>query len=337
MAGNCIPSAPARGWRQIKRKARPLMNLQQLRYLCKVVDCQFSISEAAEAIHTSQPGISKQIRALEEELGVTVFVRHGKRITGLTAPGKVVAQVARRALVELENLRRVGDEFRAEDSGDFTIATTHTQARYVLPPVIQKFAAKYPKVRLLIHQGNPTQAAEHVASGEADLAIATEALTTFEELITLPCYRWNRAVIVPQGHPLAAQKPLTLEALAKYPIVTYDFSFTGRSQINAAFAQKGLAPRVVLTALDSDVIKTYVELGMGVGILAQMACDPERDRGFEILDASHLFGASTTRIGLRRGAYLRRYVYDFISLFAPHLTRRSVDAALEGGHEDYEL
>ncbi len=313
------------------------MNLQQLRYLCKVVDCQFNISEAAEAIFTSQPGISKQIRALEEELGVTVFVRHGKRITGLTAPGEVVLQFARRALVELENLRRAGEEFSAEDSGDFTIATTHTQARYVLPPIIQKFSRQYAKVRVLIHQGNPTQAAEQVVSGEADLAIATEALTSYEELVTLPCYHWNRSVIVPQGHALAGMRPLTLEGIAKYPIITYDFSFTGRSQINAAFGQKGLKPRVVLTALDSDVIKTYVELGMGVGILAQMACNPERDRQFEILDAGHLFAPSTTRIGLRRGVYLRRYIYDFIHLFAPHLGRRSVDAALEGGHEDYEL
>jgi LysR family cys regulon transcriptional activator len=313
------------------------MNLQQLRYLCKVVDCQFNISEAAEAIFTSQPGISKQIRALEDELGVVIFVRHGKRLAGLTEPGEAVLQIARRALVELENLRRVGEEFSAEDSGDFTIATTHTQARYVLPPVIQKFSRQYPKVRLLIHQGNPTQAAEQAVSGEADLAIATEALSSFEELVTLPCYRWNRSVIVPQGHPLAGIRPLTLEAIAKYSIITYDFSFTGRSQINAAFAQKGLKPHVVLTAIDADVIKTYVELGMGVGILAQMACNPERDRAFEILDASHLFAPSTTRIGLRRGVYLRRYVYDFIHLFAPHLGRRSVDAALEGGHEDYEL
>lgn len=313
------------------------MNLQQLRYLCKVVDCQFNISEAAEAIFTSQPGISKQIRALEEELGVEVFVRHGKRITGLTAPGEIVLQIARRALVELENLRRVGEEFRAEDSGDFTIATTHTQARYVLPPIIRQFSQQYPRVRVLIHQGNPTQAAEQAASGEADLAIATEALSSYEELVTLPCYRWNRSVIVPQGHPLAGLKPLTLEAIAKYPIITYDFSFTGRSQINAAFAQKGLQPHVVLTAIDADVIKTYVELGMGVGILAQMACNAERDRQFDILDASHLFAPSTTRIGLRRGVYLRRYVYDFIHLFAPHLGRRSVDAALTGGQEDYEL
>ena len=313
------------------------MNLQQLRYLCKVVDCRFNISEAAEAIFTSQPGISKQIRALEEELGVDVFVRHGKRITGLTPPGELVLQIARRALVELENLRRVGEEFRAEDSGDFTIATTHTQARYVLPPIIQQFSQQYPKVRVLIHQGNPTQAAEQAVSGEADLAIATEALSSYEELVTLPCYRWNRSVIVPQGHPLGALRPLTLEGIAKHPIITYDFSFTGRSQINAAFAKKGLKPHVVLTAIDADVIKTYVELGMGVGILAQMACNPERDRQFHILDASHLFAPSTTRIGLRRGVYLRRYIYDFIHLFAPHLGRRSVDAALAGGQEDYEL
>jgi LysR family cys regulon transcriptional activator len=313
------------------------MNLQQMRYLCAVIDNKFNISDAANALFTSQPGISKQIRLLEEELGVKIFLRYGKRITELTEPGKAVFSIARRILQEAENLKRVGAEYSDEDSGTFTLATTHTQARYVLPKVIQQFSLKYPKVKLLLHQGNPTQVADQVVSGEADLGIATEALAANTDLITLPCYQWNRCVIVPLGHPLTKQKALTLEAIARYPIITYDFSFTGRSQINVAFGQKGLQPNVVLSALDSDVIKTYVELGLGIGILARMAYDPNRDKQFAMLDASHLFAASTTRIGIRRGTYLRRYVQDFITLFAPHLDRHTIDIALHGDGEQYEL
>jgi LysR family cys regulon transcriptional activator len=313
------------------------MNLQQMRYLCAVIDQGFNISDAAEALYTSQPGISKQIRLLEDELGVKIFLRYGKRITELTEPGKAILAIARRILQETDNLKRVGDEYRAEDTGTFTIATTHTQARYVLPKAIKQFSEKYPKVKLLLHQGNPTQVAEEVTSGGADLAIATEALETCTDLITLPCYQWNRCVITPHGHPLTREKVLTLEAIARHPIVTYDFSFTGRSQVNHAFEQKGLKPNVVLSALDSDVIKTYVELGLGVGILAQMAYEKHRDGNFTMLDASHLFAASTTRIGIRRGIYLRRYVLEFISLFAPHLDRRAIEATLHGSGEQYEL
>ncbi|GIK88136.1 MAG: CysB family transcriptional regulator [Betaproteobacteria bacterium] len=304
------------------------MNLQQLRYLVAVVDNGLNVSEAAEALYTSQPGISKQIRQLEDELGVQVFVRAGKRLARLTPPGAIVVATARRALAEIANLRRVADEFRSEDEGDLSIATTHTQARYVLPPVLKAFAQRYPKVRLILHQGNPTQVAEQTASGEADLGIATEALADYRELATLPCYDWNRVVLVPRGHPLEREAPLTLEAIARHPIVTYDFAFTGRTQANAAFAARGLAPTVVLTALDADVIKTYVELGMGVGIVAQMAYDPRRDTGFACLDASHLFPTSTTRLALRRQAFLRGYVYAFVALFAPQYDRAAVDAAL---------
>ena len=304
------------------------MNLQQLRYLVAVVDNGLNVSEAAEALYTSQPGISKQIRQLEDELGVQVFVRAGKRLARLTPPGAIVVATARRALAEIGNLRRVADEFRSEDEGDLSIATTHTQARYVLPPVLKAFAQRYPKVRLILHQGNPTQVAEQTASGEADLGIATEALADYRELATLPCYDWNRVVLVPRGHPLEREAPLTLEAIARHPIVTYDFAFTGRTQANAAFAARGLAPTVVLTALDADVIKTYVELGMGVGIVAQMAYDPRRDTGFACLDASHLFPTSTTRLALRRQAFLRGYVYAFVALFAPQYDRAAVDAAL---------
>ena len=308
------------------------MNLQQLRYLCAVVDHGLNVSDAADALFTSQPGISKQVRQLEDELGVRVFVRHGKRLSALTPAGEAVVATARRALREVENLRRVGAEFRSEDTGVLAIATTHTQARYVLPPVIRDFAARYPKVKVVLHQGNPMQVAEQTASSEVDVGIATEALALLPELVTLPCYQWNRCVLVPRGHPLAGESPLTLEALARYPIITYDFAFTGRSQINAAFDAKGLVPNVVLTALDADVIKTYVELGMGIGIVATMAWDPVRDAGLERLDAAHLFAPSTTRLALRRDVFLRSYVYDFIARFAPALDRKTVDAALAGGH-----
>ena len=306
------------------------MNLQQLRYLCAVVDNGLNVSDAAEALYTSQPGISKQIRQLEDELGLRVFVRQGKRLTSLTPAGEVVVATARRALREIGNLKRVADEFRAEDSGVLAIATTHTQARYVLPQVLSKFAAQFPKVRLVLHQGNPVQVAAQTSSGDVDVGIATEALADDPALITLPCYQWNRGVLVPKGHPLASIKPLTLQALVAHPIVTYDFAFTGRTAINAAFAAKGLEPNIVLTALDSDVIKTYVELGMGVGIIARMAYDAQKDTSFELLDASHLFGVSTTRIALRQGTFLRGYVYAFITLFAPQYTRSAVDAALAG-------
>ena len=313
------------------------MNLQQLRYLCAVVDHGLNVSVAADALFTSQPGISKQIRQLEDELGVPIFIRQGKRLAALTAGGEVIVATARRALQELNNLKRVGAEFKSEDTGSLAIATTHTQARYVLPPVLKRFAERYPKVRLLLHQGNPAQVAEQTQRADVDVGIATEALADFPGLVSLPCYTWNRCVLVPKGHPLGKVRPLTLEALARYPIVTYDFSFTGRSQINAAFAARGLEPNVVLTALDSDVIKTYVELGFGVGIIAQMAHDPTRDTQFDKLDAAHLFAASTTRLALRRGVYLRGFVYEFITLFAPQFDRSAIDAALQGKAESYEL
>ena len=307
------------------------MKLQQLRYLCEVAKRGLNRSEAAGTLHTSQPGISKQIRQLEDELGVQVFVRAGKRLARLTPPGEIVVATARRALAEVANLKRVAEEFRNEDEGELAIATTHTQARYVLPGVLKAFASRYPKVRLILHQGNPGQVAEQTASGEADLGIATEALADFPELVTLPCYDWNRVVLVPAGHPLAREKELTLEAIARHPVVTYDFAFTGRSQTNAAFAARGLKPNIVLTALDADVIKTYVAMGMGVGIVAQMAYEPARDSAFACLDASHLFEKSTTRLALRRQAFLRGYVYAFIALFAPRYDRKTVDALLENG------
>jgi LysR family cys regulon transcriptional activator len=313
------------------------MNLQQLRYVQEVARCGFNVSLAAEALCTSQPGVSKQIRLLEDELGVEVFVRAGKRLVGMTAPGQQVLAIAARVLAEVANLRQVGAEFSNEARGTLTIATTHTQARYMLPRVIAEFSHRYPEVRLQLIQGNPTQCCEYVMAGAADLAMATEAIEQFEALVMLPCYSWNRCVIAPLGHPLLAAEPLTLEAIAQYPLITYDFAFTGRGQMHKAFMARGLKPNVVLTALDSDVIKTYVGMGLGVGIIAAMAYDPQTDQKLGVRDAGHLFESSVTRIGIKRNAYLRGFVFTFIELCAPHLTRKVVEAALQGGGTDAGL
>jgi LysR family cys regulon transcriptional activator len=314
------------------------MKLQQLRYACEVARRGLNVSAAADALHTSQPGVSKQVKGLEDELGVEIFARHGKRIAAVTEPGKAVLAIAERILAEAENLKRAGEEFANQKLGTLTIATTHTQARYALPQAVAAFKKRYPKVRLELHQGNPTQICGMVLAGEADFAIATESIDAYPELVSLPCYQWNRSVVVPPGHPLLQAKPLTLEAIAKHPIVTYDTAFAGRSKINKAFEKRGLVPNVVLTALDSDVIKTYVELGLGVGILASMGFDPKRDRGLQAIDASHLFESSTTRLGIRRGAWLRGYAYEFIELFAPRLSRGQVEKAVMAGKDaDYEL
>lgn len=313
------------------------MKLQQLRYLCEVAKRGLNLSEAAEALYTSQPGISKQIRMLESELGVEILVRHGKRVVDITEPGRIILDIAERILRDTENLKRVGREFAAEDSGSLTIATTHTQARYALPPVIQRFIARYPRVRLSLREGSPQQISDLMRSGEADIAIITEAHEHYEDLVTLPCYQWNRCVITPLRHPLLKERQLTLEMIAQYPIVTYDFAFSGNSPIKRAFDARGIKPNVALTAVDADVIKAYVELGLGVGILAKMAFDPARDFGLRLIDASHLFEPSTTRIGIRRHTYLRGYIYDFIEMFAPHLTRRVVDATIRGEGSHYEL
>lgn len=305
------------------------MKLQQLRYLCEVANQGLNLSKAAEMLHTSQPGISKQIRLLETELEVDIFVRNGKRVVNVTPPGQAILEIAERMLRDAKNLKQVGQDYANEATGALTIATTHTQARYALPRAIKHFTARYPKVKLILRQGNPTQISELVTSGDADIAIATEAIELFDELVMLPCYQWNRCVVVGPRHPLLKLDELTLEAIAQYPIVTYDFAFTGRSKINQAFDAKGLIPNVVLTALDADVIKTYVELGLGIGILAQMAFEPKRDRHLRSIDASHLFAPSTTRIGISRNSYLRGYVYDFIEIFAPHLSHATVKAAME--------
>ncbi len=306
------------------------MKLQQLRYLVEVARCGLNVSEAAAALHTSQPGVSKQIRLLEEELGIDVFVRQGKRLTAVTDPGREVLKIAERLLRDLDNLRSVGQEFGAGDSGTLSIATTHTQARYVLPPIIGEFMRCHPNVRVSLRQGSPSEVCELVLAGEADLAIATEAIGEQDDLVMLPCYQWNRCVIARPDHPILKAKPLTLEAIAKYPIVTYDFAFTGRSQINKAFAARGLTPNVALTAIDADIIKTYVALGLGIGIVAYMAYDPKADKNLRAVDAAHLFESATTRLGIRKNAWLRGYAYTFIELFAPHLTRKMVQSALAG-------
>jgi LysR family cys regulon transcriptional activator len=314
------------------------MKLQQLRYLTEVVRRGLNVSEAAAALHTSQPGISKQIRALEDELGVQVFVRHGKRLVSLTEPGKAVVAIAERILAEAQNLRRAGEEFANDQVGTLTVAATHTQARYALPQAVAAFKRRYPKVELVLQQGNPTQICEQVLAGEADLGVATEMIDEARDLVSLPVYQWNRCVVVPPRHPLLKRTPLTLEKLAEYPIVTYDFAFANRSLVQRAFEARGLTPHVVLSAQDSDVIKTYVELGLGVGILARMAFDEQRDRALRAIDASHLFESSTTRLGIKRNAYLRRYAYEFIELFAPHLPRAVVERTVRGEEGSrYEL
>ena len=314
------------------------MKLQQLRFLCEVARRNLNLSDAAKALHTSQPGISKQIGALERELGVDIFARRGKRVVAVTEPGKIIIEIAQRILQDTANLKQVGEEFSREDTGTLTIATTHTQARYALPTAIKRFTRRYPKVKLSLMQANPVQICEYVLSGQADLCIATEAIATYPGLAMLPGYQWNRCIIAPVGHAILKERPLTLEAIARYPIITYDYAFAGRTTIQRAFAQRSIVPDVVLTAIDSDVIKTYVALNLGIGILAQMAYDRKLDRNLRALDASHLFDSSTTRIGIRRNVYLRGFVYDFIELFAPHLARKTVENAVTGAVGfDYEL
>lgn len=301
------------------------MKLRQLVYIHEVAQRGLNVTAAAEALFTSQPGVSKQIRMLEDELGVEVFQRHGKHLTEVTPAGKQILQYTERLLRDIHNIESTAQEFRAVDSGELSLATTHTQARYALPPIIQKFRNKYPKVHLQLHQGSPPQIAHLAADGKADFAIATEALEHFSQLVMLPCYRWNRCVLVKPGHPLADKTRLELRDIAAHPIVTYTFGFTGRSKLDQAFSARGLKPDVVLTAVDADVIKTYVRLGLGIGIIADMAYDPATDADLVRLGAEHLFEASTTHIGFRYGSFLRGYMYDFLSDFAPHLTREIID------------
>ncbi|WP_205340454.1 HTH-type transcriptional regulator CysB [Denitrificimonas caeni] len=310
------------------------MKLQQLRYIWEVSRNGLNVSATAQALYTSQPGISKQIRLLEDELGVEIFARSGKHLTRVTAAGERIIKTAGEILRKCENIKQIGQEFSNERVGTLSIATTHTQARYALPTVISSFMQEYPDVALHMHQGTPTQIAEMAADGTVDFAIATEGLDQFGDLIMMPCYRWNRCVVVPKGHPLASVAKLTLEALAEYPIVTYVFGFTGRSKLDEAFSQIDLEPKVIFTAADADVIKTYVRLGLGVGIVAGMAVDALQDQDLVALDASHLFESSVTKIGFRRGTFLRGFMSDFIERFAPHLDREIQTKVIQARSKD---
>ncbi len=304
------------------------MKLQQLRYIWEVSKHNLNVSATAESIYTSQPGISKQIRTLEDELGIPIFIRNGKHLTGMTAAGEKIIRIAGEMLQKTENIKGIANEFRDNSKGTLSIATTHTQARYALPPVIKQYIKDLPDIKLDIHQGTPTQISEMVSQGKVDIAIATEAIELYENLIMLPCYSWDRCILVPKGHDLAKKTELSLSDVAEYPLITYVFGFTGRSKLDEAFSSQNLEPNLALTAVDADVIKTYVRLGLGVGIVASMACKEEHDNDLVALDASHLFGESTTKIGIRKDTFLRGYLYEFIRLFAPHLSKELIDEAM---------
>ena len=304
------------------------MKLQQLRYIWEVAHHDLNVSLTAKSLYTSQPGISKQIRLLEDELGVEIFSRSGKHLTRVTPTGEKILKIAGDILRQVDGIKQLTQEHNSPNHGSLSIATTHTQARYALPSIIEGFIGKYPDVSLHMHQGTPVQISEKAADGTVDFAIATEALELFSDLLMMPCYRWNRCILVPKDHPLAQLDSLTLEDVALYSIVTYVFGFTGRSRLDDAFRDKGLKPKVVFTATDADVIKTYVRLGLGIGIVAHMAYDPEADSDLVAIEAGHLFESSVTSIGFRKGTYLRGYMYDFIEAFAPHLTRNVVDEAM---------
>jgi LysR family cys regulon transcriptional activator len=322
------------------------MNFQQLRSVRETVRQGFNLTLVAQALHTSQPGVSRQIKELEDELGVELFVRAGRRLLGLTPPGQAMLPIVERLLQDAENLRRAGAEYAGQDRGLLTVAATHTQARYALPTAVRDFRATHPGVTLHLMQGSPRQIAQMVLDGQADLGIATETLADVPGLVTLPCYRWTHVVVAPRGHPLAdevaAGQPLTLASLARHPIVTYEPGYAGRRHIDAAFARESITPDIVLAAMDTDVIKTYVELGIGVGVIASVGYDEQRDSALAALDARHLFAINTTRVAVKRGAWLRGYAYDFIHTFAPTLSRPVVQRALssEAGQEtglDWDL
>jgi LysR family transcriptional regulator, cys regulon transcriptional activator len=307
------------------------MNFQQLRSIREAARRGYNLTEVANVLFTSQPGVSRQIRELEEELGVEIFERNGKRLTGLTDPGKGILQIVDRLLLEAENLRQASQEFAGEKSGTLTVATTHTQARYVLPQVVQAFRSAFPEVRIALQQSSPEHIAEWVISGKADIGIATEGLSQFEDLVSFPCYQWSHVIVVPEGHPLGNLAAVSLQDLAAYPLITYDVGFTGRSHIDAAFKEAGIATDIVLTAMDSDVIQQYVSLGLGVGIVASMAVEHNLAPGLKAAAGARLFAPNVTRLAVRRGAYLRSYTYEFILRFAPELKRSEIETALNLG------
>ncbi len=316
---------------------RHAMNLHQFRFVQEAVRRNLNLTEVAKSLHTSQPGVSKAIIELEEELGIEIFSRHGKRLKRVTEPGQHVLRSIEIILREVGNLKRIGEQFSAEDNGTLSIATTHTQARYVLPVPVAKLREAYPHVNISLHQGAPAQVAQMVMDEVAEIGIATESLSEYPELITLPCYEWEHMLVIPKSHPLAAKVRITLEELAAEPLITYHPSFTGRTRIDKAFAAKGLTPRIALEAIDSDVIKTYVRLGLGVGIVAEMAVKDSLDDDLVARPASQLFGKNVARIAFKRSAYIRHFVYDFAALLSDRLDRNLIMKALEGHPTDFNM
>ncbi|KMQ80600.1 Cys regulon transcriptional activator CysB [Candidatus Burkholderia pumila] len=313
------------------------MNLHQFRFVREAVRQNFNLTEAAKALYTSQPGVSKAIIEMEDELGVEIFTRHGKRMRSLTEPGRIILASVEKILQEVESLKRVGKDYAAQDQGNLVIAATHTQARYSLPSAIAEFKKRFPKVHLSILQGSPTQVAEMVIHDQADIAIATEAIANYKELVSLPCFQWQHLAVMLPEHPLLERKLLTLDDLVQYPLITYEAAFAGRTKINHAFGLRNMTPDIVLEAIDADVIKTYVELGLGVGIMADIAFNPERDRYLRAMPVRHLFGTNLTRLALKQGAYLRSYVYTLVELLSPSLNRKLIEQALSGEQDSYEL
>jgi LysR family cys regulon transcriptional activator len=305
------------------------MNFQQLRIIRETVKRNFNLTDVANALYTSQSGVSKHIKDLEDELGVELFVRRGKRLLGLTEPGRELVGIVERILLDTQNIKKLGEQFANKDRGQLDVATTHTQARYALPHVVAKFRNAFPNVHLVLHQGSPAEIARMLADGTADIGIATEALQDTHELVSFPYYTWHHGVIVKAGHALEQEKNLTLDSLAEWPLITYSEGFTGRPKIDKSFADAGIVPDIVLSALDADVIKAYVELGLGVGIVASQAFDPVRDTGLRLIETDHLFQENTSRIAVRRGAYLRGYAYRFIEYCSPALTEQVVKAGIE--------
>ncbi len=313
------------------------MNLHQFRFVQEAVRRGLNLTETAKALHTSQPGISKAILELEEELGVDIFARHGKRLRRVTEPGQQVLRSIEIIMREVANLKRIGEEYSLQDTGTLSIATTHTQARYVLPEPVAQLRRRFPKVHVTLHQGAPEQVARMLLDDAADIGLATESLAEVDALVSLPCYEWQHVLVVPAGHPLAAVERPTLEQIAAEPLVSYQSAFAGRRRVDAAFAQRGLAPRIVLEAIDSDVIKTYVRLGLGVGLVAEMAMAGETGGDLVAHPVGHLFGSNVARVAFKRGAYLRHFVYAFAELLSDRLPRALIERALAGGGEHYDL
>ena len=308
------------------------MKLQQLRCIFEVVQNDFNISKAANSLHTSQPGVSKQIQLLEDEVGVQIFQRNGKRLTGLTEPGQQVFDSIAEIIREEKNIKRVSEEYEKKDTGNFTIATTHTQARYKLPNVVEEFVKKYPKINLNIHQGNPSQVTEQIVNGDADVGIATESIGLHDKIFCIPCYSWNRIIVMPKSHPLNEEKIITLEHLATYPLITYDYAFTGSTIVSKVFKESNLKPNMMLTAIDADVIKTYVNLNLGIGLIAEMAFDSSKDTDLVSRDVSHLFPLSTTYLGIRKDTFIRASTFDFIKMFTPQMSEHELRQYLQNRH-----